>query len=168
MRVGSGLDVHRFAEEVGDFQIRLGGVDIPHNKELLAHSDGDVVIHSLCDALLGALSLGDIGQHFPDSDPAYKGADSRDLLHQVYSMVVSLGYELGNADITIIAEAPRVAKHGLQMREMLSGILSVDVSMVSVKATTTEKLGAIGQGEGIAAQATVLIKKTAAETGRNS
>ena len=158
MRVGQGIDVHRFGEDVGQFEIKLCGVSIPHNREILAHSDGDVAIHALCDALLGALALGDIGQHFPDSDDTYKDADSCELLSQVYTKVTGSGYQLSNADITIVAEAPRVATHVIAMRKMLSGILSVDLSLVSVKATTTEKLGFIGRAEGIAAQAIVLIE----------
>ncbi len=163
MKIGFGLDVHRFGEEEGDFEIKLGGVSIPHNHKILAHSDGDVVIHALCDALLGALALGDIGQHYPDSDAAFRDADSRDFLRQVYSKVTIRGYELGNADITIIAEAPRMAPHAIAMRECLSGLLDVDISMVSIKATTTEKLGSIGRGEGIEAQAIVLIRKVSEE-----
>ena len=163
MKIGQGIDVHRFAGETGDFEIKLGGVSIPHNHKILAHSDGDVVIHALCDALLGALSLGDIGLHFPDSDAAFKDADSRDLLREVYSKVKSRHYELGNADITIIAEAPRVANYVIAMRETLSDILSVDISRVSVKATTTEKLGSIGRGEGLEAQAIVLIREVPVE-----
>jgi 2-C-methyl-D-erythritol 2,4-cyclodiphosphate synthase len=166
MKIGQGYDVHRFAQEVGHFEIRLGGVSIPHNQKILAHSDGDVVIHALCDALLGSLSLGDIGQHFPDSDAAYKDVDSQVLLREVYSKVLNEGYELGNADITIIAQSPRVAKYAVAMREILSRILSVDISLVSIKATTTEELGAMGRGEGIAALAIVLIEETLVKEAR--
>jgi 2-C-methyl-D-erythritol 2,4-cyclodiphosphate synthase len=165
MRIGQGIDVHRFGEDIGHFEIKLCGVSIPYNREILAHSDGDVAIHAICDALLGALALGDIGQHFPDSDAAYKNADSCELLRQVYSKVTGGGYQLSNADITIVAEAPRVAAHVIGMREVLSKILSVDVSMVSVKATTTEKLGYIGRGEGIAVHAIVLLEKAPGSEG---
>lgn len=161
MRVGQGFDVHRFAEKRGEFEIKLGGVAVPHDRKLIAHSDGDVVIHALCDALLGALALGDIGQHFPDTDPAYQGADSRELLRSVFELIKSKGFLLGNADITIIAEKPKVMKYSEPMRSALAEDLETDVSQVSIKATTTEKAGFLGREEGIAAQAVVLLIRAA-------
>ena len=155
MRIGSGFDVHAFTD--GD-QVVIGGVRIAHNRALLAHSDGDVLIHALCDALLGALALGDIGVHFPPSDARWKGADSTELLAQVMAMVRSRGHELGNADMTVICEAPKINPHVPAMRARLAEVMGVDVDRVSVKATTTEKLGFTGRGEGIAAQATVLLE----------
>lgn len=157
MRVGQGFDVHRFAEERGEFEIKLGGVAVPHDRRLIAHSDGDVVIHALCDALLGALALGDIGQHFPDTDPAYQGADSRELLRSVFDLIKTGGFELGNADITIIAEKPRVMNYSQPMRSALAEDMEASLSQVSIKATTTEKSGFLGREEGIAAQAVVLL-----------
>ncbi len=157
MRIGQGFDVHRFSELRGDFSVRLGGVDIPHEHSIVAHSDGDVAIHALCDALLGALALGDIGQHFPDTDAAFENADSRILLRKVMALIHSKGFFLGNTDITIIAEAPRIALHSQKMREKLASDLAVDSSRVSIKATTTEKAGFLGRNEGIAAQAVVLL-----------
>jgi len=154
MRIGHGFDVHRFCE--GD-HVMLGGVRIPHSAALEAHSDGDVAIHALCDALLGALGLGDIGRHFPDDDPANADIDSRILLKCVVALAQQQGYRLGNADITIVAQAPRLAPHVDQMRAVLSTDLEADVQAVNVKATTTERLGYIGRGEGIAAHAVVLL-----------
>ncbi len=154
IRVGQGFDVHAFGE--GD-SITLGGVNIPHNFGLIAHSDGDVVLHALCDALLGSLALGDIGQHFPDSNEAYLNTNSRSLLKQVYALVNQKSYTLQNADITIIAQTPRMAPHIQQMRENIAADLEVPSSAISVKATTSEKLGFTGREEGIAAQATVLV-----------
>ncbi len=159
MRVGQGFDVHRFDDERGDFEIKLGGVAIPHDRRIIAHSDGDVVIHALCDALLGALALGDIGQHFPDTDPAYRDADSRQLLRSVTGLVKTGGFQLGNADITIIAERPRVMNYSDRMRAVLSEDMGADISQVSIKATTTEKAGFLGREEGIAAQAVVLLMR---------
>ncbi|MGR9114311.1 MAG: 2-C-methyl-D-erythritol 2,4-cyclodiphosphate synthase [Gammaproteobacteria bacterium] len=156
MRVGQGYDVHRFGE--GD-HIILGGVRIDYDKGLEAHSDGDVVLHALSDALLGAAALGDIGKHFPDTDPEFKGADSRMLLRYVYRIVRDKGYTLGNADITIIAQAPKMAPHIEAMRHNIADDLKVDVDCINVKATTTEKLGFEGRKEGIAVQAAVLIGK---------
>jgi len=156
IRVGQGYDVHRFND--GDFII-LGGVKIDYEQGLEAHSDGDVVLHALCDALLGAAALGDIGKHFPDTDPEFKGADSRVLLRHVYRIVQDLGYRLVNADITIIAQAPKMAPHVAAMCQIIAEDLSVDIDCINVKATTTEKLGFEGRKEGIAVQAIVLIEK---------
>ena len=156
IRVGQGYDVHRFNE--GRFII-LGGVKIDYEQGLEAHSDGDVVLHALCDALLGAAALGDIGKHFPDTDPEFKGADSRVLLRHVYRIVQDLGYRLVNADITIIAQAPKMAPHIAAMCRNIADDLVVNVDCINVKATTTEKLGFEGRKEGIAVQAIVLIEK---------
>jgi 2-C-methyl-D-erythritol 2,4-cyclodiphosphate synthase len=156
IRVGQGYDVHRFND--GDFII-LGGVKIDYEQGLEAHSDGDVVLHALCDAILGAAALGDIGKHFPDTDPEFKGADSRVLLRHVYRIVQDLGYQLVNADITIIAQAPKMAPHVEAMCQIIAEDLSVDIDCINVKATTTEKLGFEGRKEGIAVQAIVLIEK---------
>lgn len=156
IRVGMGYDVHRFNE--GN-SIILGGVEIPYEQGLEAHSDGDVVLHALCDALLGAAALGDIGKHFPDTDPEFKGADSRVLLRHVYSIVQSKGYALVNADMTIIAQAPKMAPHIAAMCSNIAEDLKVDVDCINVKATTTEKLGFEGRKEGIAVQAIALIEK---------
>jgi 2-C-methyl-D-erythritol 2,4-cyclodiphosphate synthase len=150
--------VHAF--EAGDF-VTLAGVKIPHTQGLKAHSDGDVVMHALCDALLGALALGDIGQHFPDTDPTFKGADSRVLLKHVYQLILDRGYHLNNADITVACERPKLAKHNLEMRQSIANVLEVDVTQISIKATTTEKLGFTGRDEGILATATVLISHQA-------
>ena len=156
IRVGQGYDVHRF-KEGGD--VILGGVKIAYEQGLEAHSDGDVVLHALCDALLGAAALGDIGKHFPDTDPAFKGADSRVLLRHVYSIVQEKGYRLVNADITSIAQAPKMSPHTAAMCSNIADDLQVDVDCINVKATTTEKLGFEGRKEGIAVQAIVLIEK---------
>ncbi len=156
IRVGMGYDVHRF-KDGGD--VILGGVKIPYEQGLEAHSDGDVVLHALCDALLGAAALGDIGKHFPDTDPEFKGADSRVLLRYVYQIVQEKGYLLVNADITIIAQAPKMAPYIEAMCRNIAEDLLVDVDCINVKATTTEKLGFEGRKEGIAVQAVVLIEK---------
>ncbi len=156
IRVGHGYDVHRFKE---GGEVILGGVHIPYEQGLEAHSDGDVVLHALSDALLGAAALGDIGKHFPDTDPDFKGADSRVLLRHVYGIVQEKGYRLVNADITIIAQAPKMAPHIAAMCRNIADDLNVDVDCVNVKATTTEKLGFEGRKEGIAVQAVVLIGK---------
>ena len=156
MRIGQGYDVHRFCE--GD-HIILGGVTIPYEKGLEAHSDGDVVLHALADAILGAAALGDIGKHFPDTDPEFKGADSRVLLRHVYKIVQEKGYKLINADVTIIAQAPKMLPHVRAMRTNIAADLLVDIDDINVKATTTEKLGFEGRKEGIAVQAVVLIEK---------
>lgn len=157
IRIGQGLDVHAF--EPGDF-ITLAGVRIPHTHGLKAHSDGDVLLHALTDALLGALALGDIGRHFPDTDAAYKGADSRVLLRKAYGLITERGYVLANADITVACERPKLAKHNEAMRQNIAEDLQVDIDQVSVKATTTEKLGFTGREEGILASAIVLLAKT--------
>jgi 2-C-methyl-D-erythritol 2,4-cyclodiphosphate synthase len=156
IRVGQGYDVHRFND--GD-HIILGGVKIPYVQGLEAHSDGDVVLHALADALLGAAALGDIGKHFPDTDPEFKGADSRVLLRHVYKIVQEQGYKLGNADITIVAQAPKMAPHIASMCRNIAADLHVAVDCINVKATTTEKLGFEGRKEGIAVHAIVLIEK---------
>ena len=154
MRIGHGYDVHRFGE--GDF-ITLGGLQIPHKQGLVAHSDGDVLLHALTDALLGAAALGDIGQHFPDTDPSFKGADSRALLRHALSLVKAKGWKVGNVDATIVAQAPKMAPHIPAMRATIAADLQVDVDQVNVKATTTEKLGFIGREEGIAVHAVALL-----------
>ena len=156
IRVGMGYDVHRF-KDGGD--VILGGVKIDYEQGLEAHSDGDVVLHALCDALLGAAALGDIGKHFPDTDPEFKGADSRVLLRHVYRIVQDKGYVLVNADITIIAQAPKMAPYIVAMCVNIAADLNIDVDCINVKATTTEKLGFEGRKEGIAVQAIVLIEK---------
>ena len=154
IRIGHGFDVHAFVEER---RLIIGGVDIPHERGLLGHSDADVLIHAVCDALLGAAGLGDIGKHFPDSDPRYKGIDSRKLLRHVAALLDERGWKVGNVDATIIAQAPKMAPHILAMRTNLAHDLSMDVSPMNVKATTTEKLGFTGREEGIAAEAICLI-----------
>ena len=156
MRIGHGYDVHRFG--AGD-EVVLGGVHIPFKRGLEAHSDGDVLIHAVCDALLGALGQGDIGQHFPDTDPANAGIDSRILLRRVFDLVRDSGWQLGNLDATVIAQAPRLAPHIGAMCTHLARDLDADPTRVNVKATTTEKLGFTGRGEGIAAHAVVLLER---------
>lgn len=153
-RIGQGFDVHAFGQ--GD-QVIVGGVGIPHTHGVIAHSDGDVLIHALCDALLGAAALGDIGQHFPDTDEGYRGADSRGLLRRVRALIAKQGYAIENIDGTIIAQAPKIAPHIPAMRANLSQDLGISISQISIKATTTERLGFTGRGEGIAAQAIALI-----------
>jgi 2-C-methyl-D-erythritol 2,4-cyclodiphosphate synthase len=157
MRIGHGYDVHAFGD--GD-HIMLCGVRIAHQNGFVAHSDGDVALHALTDALLGALALGDIGHHFPDDDPSFEGADSRQLLRQVVALVHEHGYALGNADITIIAQAPKLASHISAMRQNLAEDLGGDIDQINVKATTTEKLGFVGREEGIAVHAVVLLKES--------
>jgi 2-C-methyl-D-erythritol 2,4-cyclodiphosphate synthase len=154
MRIGQGLDVHSFG--AGD-HIMLGGVRIAHSHGVLAHSDGDVAIHALCDALLGALALGDIGKHFPPSDERWRGVDSRDLLRRVGQMIAERGYRLGNADITVVCEQPRVAPHAALIRERLAVDLRATIDQISIKATTSEGLGFTGRKEGIAAFAVALL-----------
>ena len=156
MRIGHGYDVHKFG---GEGPITIGGVSIDYEQGLLAHSDGDVLIHALCDALLGAAALGDIGKHFPDTDNAYAGADSRGLLRDVIARLHNLGYELVNADMTIVAQAPKMAPHIATMQRLLAEDCAVDTGQINAKATTTEKLGFAGRKEGIAAHAVVLITK---------
>ncbi len=155
IRIGQGFDVHAFTE--GD-HVMLGGVAIPHSHGLKAHSDGDVALHALSDALLGALALGDIGHYFPDTDPQWQGADSGTLLAAIYRDVTAAGWQLGNADITVICQAPKLAPHIRAMRQRIADLLNCEVGQVSVKATTTEKLGFTGRKEGIAVQAVVLVE----------
>ncbi|MEW6691308.1 MAG: 2-C-methyl-D-erythritol 2,4-cyclodiphosphate synthase [Pseudomonadota bacterium] len=162
MRIGQGVDVHTFTD--GD-HVTLGGVRIPHDRGLKAHSDGDVLIHALCDALLGALALGDIGHHFPDNDPAYKGIDSRILLRRVMEELRSRGFRVVNADMTVLAEAPRLAPHIDAMRAVLAGDMGVGLDRVNIKATTNEGMGYVGRREGILAYATVLVSQGAAGEG---
>jgi len=154
-RIGNGYDVHAFCE--GDF-ITLGGVKIPYEKAFAAHSDGDVLIHALCDALLGALSLGDIGQHFPDNDQTFKNIDSRILLRKVIKLINEKGFVLENCDNTIVAQSPKMAEHIVSMRHNLAEDLGIDVNAVSIKATTTEKLGFTGRSEGISVYSVVLLR----------
>ncbi|MCA0901172.1 2-C-methyl-D-erythritol 2,4-cyclodiphosphate synthase [Microbulbifer agarilyticus] len=156
LRIGQGIDVHAFGP--GDHVV-LGGVRIPHDQGLVAHSDGDVLLHALADALLGALALGDIGKHFPDTDAAYSGADSRVLLRHVVGLIHQQGYRLVNADATLVAQAPKMAPHIDAMRVNIAADCAVDTGAISVKATTSEKLGFTGRKEGIAAQAVVLLEK---------
>ncbi|MFB1010073.1 MAG: 2-C-methyl-D-erythritol 2,4-cyclodiphosphate synthase [Thiopseudomonas sp.] len=155
MRIGHGYDVHRFQD--GD-HITLGGVRIAHDQAFVAHSDGDVLLHAICDALLGALGLGDIGRHFPDTDPRFKGADSRQLLRAVMSMTGARGWRVVNLDSTILAQAPKMAPHIEAMRSVIAQELQVSEEQVNVKATTTETLGFVGRKEGIAAHAVVLLE----------
>lgn len=154
MRIGHGYDVHRFGE--GD-HITLGGLRIAHHSGLVAHSDGDVLLHAVTDALLGAAALGDIGQHFPDTDPAFKGADSRQLLRHALGLIKAKGWVVGNVDATIVAQAPRMAPHIPAMRSHLAEDLGVALDQVNVKATTTERLGFTGREEGIAVHAVALL-----------
>lgn len=154
MRIGHGFDVHAFG---GDGPVTLGGVKIDYAQGLLAHSDGDVVLHALADALLGAVALGDIGHHFPDTDAVFKGIDSRILLRKVFADVTAAGFKIGNLDITIMAQAPKMAPHINAMRECIASDLACELSQVNVKATTTEKLGFVGRKEGIAVEAVVLL-----------
>ena len=156
MRIGQGFDVNAF--QPGG-RLVLGGVDIPHSHSLKAHSDGDVVVHALCDALLGAAALGDIGRHFPDSDAAYEGIDSRELLRRVYASLQSEGYRVVNADLTIVAQAPRLAPHVEAMGSNIASDLQTESACINVKATTTEHLGFTGREEGIAAFAVVLVQQ---------
>ncbi len=159
MRIGQGYDVHAFAPAAdGVDKIVIGGVVIPHERRLLAHSDGDVLLHALCDALLGACALGDIGKHFPDTDAQYKNADSRSLLRLVYAKVKAAGYCLANTDMTIVAQAPKMAPHISEMVSRIAADLEASPQQVNVKATTTERLGFAGREEGIAAYAVVLLE----------
>ena len=155
MRIGHGFDVHAFG---GEGPVVLGGVSIDFDQGLVAHSDGDVVVHALCDALLGAAAMGDIGRLFPDDDSRYAGIDSRRLLREVIQRVSDAGYRVINADLTIIAQKPRLAAHVEDMRVNLASDMGVDVNAVNLKATTTERLGYIGRGEGIATHAVVLLE----------
>jgi 2-C-methyl-D-erythritol 2,4-cyclodiphosphate synthase len=156
IRIGHGFDVHKFG---GQGPITIAGVKIPHTQGLIAHSDGDVALHALCDALLGALALGDIGRHFPDNDPQYAGIDSRRLLENVFLQAKERGYKIGNIDLTIVAEQPKMAGYISDMCLEIARLVDTAVENVNVKATTTEKLGAIGRSEGIATHAVVLLIK---------
>lgn len=156
IRVGQGFDVHQLVE---GRPCIIGGVTIPYEKGLLGHSDADVLLHAISDAILGALGLGDIGKHFPDTDAAFKDADSLKLLERVWALAKEQGYKLGNADSTIIAQRPKMLPYIPQMAEIIAGALEADVSQINVKATTTEQLGFTGRGEGIAAQSVVLLVK---------
>lgn len=155
IRIGHGFDVHRLVE---GRPLIIGGVHIPYEKGLAGHSDADVLLHAVSDALLGAAALGDIGAHFPDTDPAYKDADSKDLLAHIDTLIKKKGWTVGNMDVTIMAERPKMADYISDMRETLAFILDIDTEQINVKATTTEKLGFIGRGEGIAAEAVVLLE----------
>ena len=154
MRIGQGYDVHRLVE---GRKLMLGGVDIPYEKGLLGHSDADVLLHAISDALLGAAALGDIGAHFPDSDPAYRGADSAELLRAVGDLIRAAGYEIGNIDRTVVCQAPKLAPHIASMRARIAEVLALPVGAVSVKASTEEHMGFTGRGEGIAAHAVCLL-----------
>ncbi|OCH13053.1 MULTISPECIES: 2-C-methyl-D-erythritol 2,4-cyclodiphosphate synthase [unclassified Aliivibrio] len=156
MRIGHGFDVHKFG---GEGPVIIGGVSVPYEQGLIAHSDGDVALHALCDALLGAIAEGDIGRHFPDTDDKWKGADSRALLRDVYRRVKEKGLELGNADVTIIAQAPKMAPHIHNMCVAIAEDLETSLDNVNVKATTSERLGFTGRKEGIACEAVVLLVK---------
>jgi 2-C-methyl-D-erythritol 2,4-cyclodiphosphate synthase len=155
-RIGTGIDFHQLVEGRA---LWIGGVQIPHHKGALGHSDADVLLHAICDALLGALALGDIGIHFPNSDPAFKDIDSKKLLAHTHSLIQKEGYEVVNIDSTLCLEKPKISPHLDAMREAISGILQVDRSAISIKATTTEKMGFAGREEGLMAQATALLKK---------
>lgn len=161
LRIGQGYDVHAFT--AGD-HVTLGGEKIPHTHGILAHSDGDVLLHAICDALLGAAGLGDIGMHFPDTDPRWRGADSRAFVRHVHSLLRERGYRVVNVDATVIAEAPRLGKHREAMRANIAADLAIDTTRVNVKATTSESLGFIGRREGLACQAVALIEQTGAST----
>lgn len=158
IRIGHGFDVHRL---VDGRRCIIGGVDIPHGKGLDGHSDADVLLHAICDALLGAAALGDIGKHFPDTDPRFKGIDSRELLRHVVALLKEKGYAVANLDATVIAEAPKLAPHIVAMRSNIAADAGVAVDCVNVKATTSERLGFTGRGEGIAAEAVCLISSVA-------
>jgi 2-C-methyl-D-erythritol 2,4-cyclodiphosphate synthase len=156
IRTGIGIDVHAFAE---NRKLIIGGVEIPHHKGLLGHSDADVLLHAISDALLGALALGDIGKHFPDTDETYKDADSKILLKKVYELIQSKGYSLGNLDAVITAQKPKLLPYISEMQKTIASILVTDISNISIKATTTEQLGFVGREEGISAFVTVLLIK---------
>jgi 2-C-methyl-D-erythritol 2,4-cyclodiphosphate synthase len=156
-RTGIGFDVHAFAD---DRKLIIGGVEIPYEKGLAGHSDADVLLHSITDALLGSLALGDLGKHFPDTDQKYKDADSKVLLRDAYNLIKEKGYKIGNIDAVVSAQKPKLSPYIDKMREVISKLLDTDIDNVSVKATTTEKLGYVGREEGIAAFATVLVVKS--------
>ncbi len=162
MRIGQGFDVHALA---AGRKLIIGGVTIPHERGLLGHSDADVLLHAICDALIGAAALGDIGKHFPDTDPRYAGVDSRALLREVTQLLRARGYHVVNIDSTVIAQAPKLAPYIVAMRENIAADVGVDLDAVNVKAKTAERLGAIGRGEGIAAEAVVLIEKSPGAAG---
>ncbi len=161
MRVGLGFDVHAFAS---NRRLVLGGVEIPHDQGLLGHSDADVVLHAVMDAVLGALALGDIGHHFPNTDERFKDADSKELCRHVYRLICEQGYCIGNMDVMIMAEKPKISPFIPQMRECIAGLFACEVGSVSIKATTMEGMGFVGRKEGIAAQAVVLLMKRERET----
>ena len=156
IRIGHGFDVHRFG---GEGPCTLGGVKVPYEKGLVAHSDGDVLIHAVCDAILGALALGDIGHFYPDNDDKFLNIDSRILLRDVYLKIKTLGFVIGNVDVTVLAQVPKLAPYEQKMRENLAHDLQTDLQNVSIKATTTEKLGFVGRKEGIAVEAVVLLER---------
>lgn len=156
MRIGHGLDIHAFGD--GD-HVMLGGVRVPHDRGVLAHSDGDVVLHALCDAMLGALALGDIGRHFPPSDPQWQNADSRDFLRRCNTLIRERGWQVGNADVTVVCEQPKIAPHADAMRAVIASDLGIGIDAISIKATTSERLGFTGRGEGIAAQVVCLLSR---------
>lgn len=158
LRIGQGFDVHRFAAPEEGRPLVLMGLTVPHDRGLAGHSDADVMLHALMDALLGAAGLGDIGLHFPDTDPAYKGADSAKLLERVMADLAARGYRVVNADVTLIGERPKIGPHREAMRSRVAGLLGLPPGCLNVKATTTEKLGFTGRGEGLAAQAVVLLE----------
>lgn len=162
MRIGQGFDVHALA---AGRKLIIGGVTIPYERGLLGHSDADVLLHAICDALIGAAALGDIGKHFPDTDPRYAGVDSRALLREVTQLLRARGYHVVNIDSTVIAQAPKLAPYIVAMRENIAADVGVDLDAVNVKAKTAERLGAIGRGEGIAAEAVVLIEKSPGAAG---
>ncbi len=159
-RIGSGVDYHQL---VAGRKLWIGGVEIPHEKGSLGHSDGDVLLHAICDAMLGALALGDIGHHFPDTDPELKGIDSKILLAKTALIITQKGYELVNIDSTICLQIPKINPFVLHMREAIAGVLKIHIDCVSIKATTTEKMGFVGREEGLVAYATVLLKKASTE-----
>ena len=156
MRIGHGYDVHRFAD---DRKLFIGGVEIPYEKGLLGHSDADVLLHAVCDSLLGAAALGDIGRHFPDKDPAYKGIDSKILLKNTVELILSRGYKIVNIDATVIAQQPKLFHYIEKMRQVIADICNTDIDNINVKATTEEKLGFTGRLEGISAHSVCLIEK---------
>lgn len=155
-RIGFGFDVHALKE---DLEFFLGGISIPHNKGGVGHSDADVLIHAICDALLGAANLGDIGKHFPDTDSKYKGIDSKILLKKTISLVRDKGYQIGNIDSTVCLEKPKIQRYIQEIQKVLADCLEIDVDLISIKATTTEKLGFVGREQGVSAYATILIRQ---------
>jgi len=156
-RTGFGYDVHQFAE---NRKLIIGGVEIPFNKGLLGHSDADVLLHAITDAMLGALALGDLGKHFPDTDNRYKNADSKIFLSETYKMIVEQGYKIGNIDATVVLEKPKLAPHIAKMRNVIAGLLTCSEEQISVKATTSEKMGFVGNEEGVKAYANILLMKS--------